>query len=275
MPARVLIFDLDETLLADALSTQAALLATVEAANLGQRTDARELAGTALRHARRLWEQGPAYEYADAIGISASEGLWGSFAGDDPGLRRLAAWAPEYYHGAWSAALAEHGLADDVSGDTLAAQLAARFREERLATQLLFPDTLPALGRLRQTYRLAILTNGAPDIQRAKIDGASLAPYFELIVVSGEVGAGKPDPRIYAQTLAVLDVVPSDAVMIGDSLANDVRGPQQAGMRGIWLARDGGTGHELGRGVVRGSHSARGVAPDATIRALDELPGVL
>jgi putative hydrolase of the HAD superfamily len=268
VPIRALIFDLDETLLADALSTQAALVATIEGARLGQDVDAREVAQAVRRHAERLWERGPAHDYAEAIGISACEGLWGTFAGDHPELQRLAAWAAEYHRGVWSAALGEHGIADDALAD----RLAARFREERLARQLLFPDVLPALDRLRADYRLAILTNGAPDIQRAKIDGSGLSPYFELIVVSGEIGAGKPDPRSYEHTLTQLSLPAADAVMIGDNLANDVRGAQQAGLRAIWIDRHGGALCELRRTAERLAHR---VSPDATIASLDKLPATL
>ncbi len=268
MQPTTLIFDLDETLLADALSTQAALVGAIEGAHLDPLVDVRSLAGDIVKHAERVWESGPAREYAEAIGISPTEGLWGAFTGDDPGLRQLAAWAPGYHRAVWSAALDEHGITDDA----LATRLAARFREERLACQLLFPDALPALDGLRVRYRLAMLTNGAPDIQRAKIAGAGLAPYFEVIVVSGEVGVGKPDPRIFTHTLDLLNVPASEAVMIGDNLTNDIRGAQGAGMRAIWIDRRDDPPRELRRAMERMAHR---VSPDATISSLAELPAAI
>jgi len=264
----VLIFDLDETLLADAASTEEALIATIKGADLHPREgtlDPHALASDLLRHAERLWDAGPAREYARAIGISATEGLWGAFTGEALELRRLADWTPSYHRDVWAAALREHGIADDA----LASQLAARFREERLTRQLLFPDVLPELDGLRTRYRLALLTNGAPDIQRAKIEGSGLAPYFAVIVVSGELGIGKPDPRIFAHTLGQLGVAASATVMIGDHLVNDIRGAQAAGMRAIWLDR---RDDALRRRVQRLTYR---VSPDATISSLDELPAVL
>jgi putative hydrolase of the HAD superfamily len=267
-----LIFDLDETLLADHASTDATLAALVDDAYLDgrdMRLEACTLADSLRRHARRVWATGPERAYVDAIGIGATEALWGSFAGDDPHLRRMVAWAPEYHRAVWFEALAECGIADEA----LARWLAARFREERRARHLLFPDTLPALERLRTDYRLAMLTNGAPDIQRAKIDGSGLAASFAVIVVSGEVGAGKPDPRIYAHTLALLGIPASQAVMIGDNLTNDVYGAQAAGMRGIWLDRRGGD-MSLGPRPT-GEHRRPCPRPDATIPSLAELPNTL
>jgi putative hydrolase of the HAD superfamily len=268
------IFDLDETLLAYDASTDAALLATVKDAHIDQvaHIDAARLAGAVRAHARRLWQAGPHADYAEAIGISASEGLWGDFSGDAPELRRLAKWAPGYHRDVWTAALKAQGVTDDAQAADLAAHLAARFREVRPAYQDLFPDALPTLDALRATYRLALLTNGAPGIQRAKIAGAGLAPYFAMIVVSGEVGVGKPDPRIYAHTLGLLGISAGQAVMVGDNLTNDVRGAQEAGMRAVWLDRRDGLAHEAHRAAERLLHRS---TPDATIASLAELPTCL
>jgi putative hydrolase of the HAD superfamily len=268
------IFDLDETLLAYDASTDAAMLATTEGAHFDQRThvDAARLAGAVRTHARRLWRAGPYVTYANTIGISPSEGLWGDFSGDAPELRRLADWAPAYHRDVWFTALKEQGIADDALAADLASQLDARFRELRPAYQRLFPDAVPALEALRSTYRLALLTNGAPGIQRAKIAGARLATYFAASVVSGEVGVGKPDPRVYAHTLGLLGMPADRAIMVGDNLDNDVRGAQEAGLHAVWLNRRDGMAHAAHRAAERLLHR---VTPAATIASLAELPAVI
>ena len=83
------------------------------------------------------------------------------------------------------------------------------------------------------------MTNGAPDLQREKLEGVGLVPYFTIITVSGEVGIGKPDPRIFAHTLTRLGVPPTEAVMVGNDLTRDIRGARQAGIPGIWVNRTG------------------------------------
>jgi putative hydrolase of the HAD superfamily len=83
------------------------------------------------------------------------------------------------------------------------------------------------------------VTNGAPDLQREKLEGVGLVPYFTIITISGEVGIGKPDPRIFAHTLTRLDVPPTEAVMVGNDLTRDIRGARQAGIPGIWVNRTG------------------------------------
>src|SRR5262249_15888371 len=62
-----------------------------------------------------------------------------------------------------------------------------------------------------------------------------LAPFFEVIVIEGEFGAGKPDEAVYRHALDRLGVAPGAASMVGDHLEFDVAGPQRFGLRGIWL----------------------------------------
>jgi putative hydrolase of the HAD superfamily len=133
-----------------------------------------------------------------------------------------------------------------VDEPALAELLAASFQEERRARHIVFSDARPALEDLRQTHKLALVTNGAPDLQREKIEGADLARYFQAVTISGEEGVGKPDERIFALTLERLAVPPQAAVMVGDSLRRDIAGAQRAGLKAIWVNRTGaspGEGH--------------------------------
>lgn len=256
MPETVaVLFDLDDTLVADDAATEAAFLATCAPAGARYGLDSGALARAVRRHARRLWRVAPTIGYCRAIGISSSEGLRARFTGDDPNLAALRAWAPTYRREAWSRALADCGVRDAA----LAEELASTYGVERGARHLVFPDVVPVLTALGRTCRLALVTNGAPDLQRAKLCGAGLAPYFAAVIVSGEVGAGKPDPRPFALALAALRADPTEAAMVGDSLARDIAGARRAGLRGIWLDRTG-----AGGGVD-------GVRPDARIMDLRQL----
>jgi len=235
-----------------------ALLATCELARERYGVDPQLLQRSVREHARQLWYESPTIDYCLAIGISSWEGLWGRFEGDGPDFAALRQWAPTYRHESWAQALAEHGVNDTA----LAESLAARFQEERGARLIAFPDARPALEDLRQTCRLALLTNGPPDLQRQKIDGADLARYFEVITVSGEEGVGKPDERIFALTLDRLAVPPQAAVMVGDSLRRDIAGAQGAGLKAIWVNRFGAS-------------NAEGYRPDAQVHNLSRLRDVI
>ena len=264
MPTRAVLFDLDETLLADRAATQAALRAAATLAasrqpQLTTRLDAETLARAAWLRAKDGYRASPHLDYFQTFGVSAGECLWGRFIGEDARLRPIARWAITYQLETWERALSDLGVRDEI----LAATLAERFRvEKRDRHDWLFSDALPALDRLRGRIALALITNGAPDIQRDKLARGGLEPYFPVVAVSGEAGIAKPDPAIFARTLEALEIAPSEAVMVGDSPDADILGANRAGVRAIWLRRES-------------QPLTAGARPDATIASLDELDGLL
>jgi putative hydrolase of the HAD superfamily len=142
-------------------------------------------------------------------------------------------------------AFAELGVDDD----NLARRIGDKYhalRDEAIAP---YDDAVATVEWLRlQGCRLALLTNGGSRGQRQKIDRFKLEPLFDAILIEGEVGFGKPDPRIYTQALAALDVPAAETWMVGDNLEWDVAGPQRQGIAGVWIdARE--TGVPLGHPV--------------------------
>jgi putative hydrolase of the HAD superfamily len=124
-----------------------------------------------------------------------------------------------------------------------------------------FADSVGTVRWLRDSgCRLALVTNGAAKMQRGKVDRFNLADLFDVILIEGELGFGKPDPRVYTKALEALDVPARDAWMVGDNLEWDVAEPQRQGIYGIWID-------------VRGSGLPPGhpVRPDRIIRRLSEL----
>ncbi|MDR2063653.1 MAG: HAD family phosphatase [Candidatus Nomurabacteria bacterium] len=73
--------------------------------------------------------------------------------------------------------------------------------------------------RYHGTYQTAILSNASSSL-RHKLDEFGLQPLFDKIVVSGEVGVRKPDPKIFQVALDLLRVQPSEAIFIDDKLEN-------------------------------------------------------
>lgn len=258
MSADAILFDLDDTLVVEQASAQWAFLATCRRAHDRLGTDPAALTRSVRVRARELWRASETIAYCRTVGISSWEGLWARFLGADPNLAKLRAWAPSYRREAWARALADHGVRD---GD-LAAELAETFPSERRGLHVVYGDVRPALDELAGEFRLALVTNGAPDLQRLKLEAAGLEPYFQTVVVSGEVGVGKPDPRVFALALARLGVVAARTVTVGDSLQRDVAGAQRAGIRGIWLNRTG-------------ARRDRQTVPDAEISSLAELRALL
>ena len=103
-----------------------------------------------------------------------------------------------------------------------------------------YPDVRPGLEtlkRLPRGPRLAVLTNGDPDQQRAKLARFGLLGYFEAVLTPPELGAAKPDPGAFAAACRRMRTDPAQAVNVGDMLESDVNAAARAGLTGIWLDR--------------------------------------
>ncbi len=232
---RVLLFDLDDTLVVEEPAAAASFAATAHLASTRHRVDAERLVVTAREHARELWYATPAHPYCMRVGISSWEGLWCRFDGEEPDVRWLREWAPIYRREVWSLALADQGVHDPV----LAEELGERYGTERRARHDRFADGPACLEELHDSYKLGLITNGASCLQREKLTTADLDEYFDAVVVSAEFGVAKPDPSIFKHALSLLGSDPEQAVMIGDSLTRDVDGAIATGLKGVWINRSG------------------------------------
>jgi putative hydrolase of the HAD superfamily len=233
MKVRAVLFDLDETLIEEESSNDVSALAACEIAFARHGVDRRNLLAAMRQRSRELWRAGPMFQYCLNIGISPREGLWGSFTGDGHELAQLREWVVQYKIRAWTDALRDLGISDD----SLAAELAQVFERDRRARHVVFPESRDVLTQLKKDYCLALITNGAIDIQRDKIDGSNLAEFFDTIIISGELGFGKPKPHVFQLVLDRLKVAAEQAVMIGDSLHRDIAGARELGIRTIWINR--------------------------------------
>ncbi|WP_433869826.1 HAD family hydrolase [Saccharopolyspora sp. CA-218241] len=118
----------------------------------------------------------------------------------------------------------------------------ARRESDRMAAMRrawrLFDDALPCLDWLRATgLRLVAITNAPSAYQRRKMADVGLAGTFDTVLLSEEVGAAKPDSRIFAAACGGLGLRPEEVVHVGDRLDADAVGAVRAGMHGIWLDR--------------------------------------
>ena len=86
----------------------------------------------------------------------------------------------------------------------------------------------------KRGVRLALLTNGEGYEQRIKIERYGIRNYFDICLVEGELGYGKPDPRIFASALDKLKVSAKDAWMVGNDLHFDIGGARQSGIYAVW-----------------------------------------
>jgi putative hydrolase of the HAD superfamily len=103
-----------------------------------------------------------------------------------------------------------------------------------------FPDALPAIERLAEAgHTLVIVSNwdcSLPDW----LGPAGLLDQVQGVVTSAEVGAAKPDARVFERGLELAGARADEAVHVGDSVENDIEGARALGIRALLIARDGG-----------------------------------
>ena len=152
---------------------------------------------------------------------------------------------------------AEYGL--DISGP-----LARDRYEDNLAVGHWFmPGAEELLAALYGRYELYIVSNGTPKVQAGRIASAGIAPYFEAIFVSEELGAVKPSAEFFARSVGKIPGFdPGRALLVGDSLTSDIRGARNAGIRSCWYN-------------FRGDPPRPDIPADFEIRELGELPPLL
>lgn len=96
-----------------------------------------------------------------------------------------------------------------------------------------FDDAAETIETLRgRGYRTGLLSNWDDRLPDVLAD-LGLVPGLDPLVISWQVGAEKPDPRIFAAALTAADVAPARAVMVGDDFEADVLGARAAGMRAV------------------------------------------
>jgi putative hydrolase of the HAD superfamily len=102
-----------------------------------------------------------------------------------------------------------------------------------------YPDVLPALGELRERgLKLVIVSNWDTSLP-GWLEPTGIMELVDGVVTSAEVGAPKPNPRVFERALALAGVAAGEAIHVGDKVDNDVEGAAAAGVRAILVQREG------------------------------------
>ncbi|GAB3295902.1 hypothetical protein GCM10027563_37650 [Parasphingorhabdus pacifica] len=129
----------------------------------------------------------------------------------------------------------------------------------------LYPDVLPALRRITEHCRVAVVANQREVVQEAlRRDG--VAEFIDVWAISEVVGAEKPDPAIFHHALKTAGVSARNAVHVGNRLDTDVRGAQEVGLRTVWILRGEAPPEPT---------TAQLAEPDIALPSMAELPGAL
>lgn len=121
--------------------------------------------------------------------------------------------------------------------DSLFDAIYTRFSEAR--SWLIYDDVIPTLQTLeRMGVRLAVVSNWDERLAPL-LETLGLAAYFDRIWVSSELGAHKPDERIFGRAVEALGLGAERVLHVGDSWREDVEGAMGAGLKGVRIRRGG------------------------------------
>ena len=98
----------------------------------------------------------------------------------------------------------------------------------------ILPGTRDALDRIRQDFRLAVISNADGRVERV-LSRCGIAECFEAITDSGIVGIEKPRPEIFEAALNAMQARAGESLYVGDVYSVDYVGARNAGMEAVLL----------------------------------------
>ncbi|MDO5403825.1 MAG: YjjG family noncanonical pyrimidine nucleotidase [Eubacteriales bacterium] len=109
--------------------------------------------------------------------------------------------------------------------------------EKHLGTGHYFmPDALEVLQELSKKYRLYLVSNGTASVQAGRIESAGIAPLFQEMFISENIGYNKPSVEFFDYCFKrIPDFSREAAIIVGDSLTSDIRGGNNAGIKTCWF----------------------------------------
>ena len=143
----------------------------------------------------------------------------------------------------------------------LARDMGLSYRAKRAEGAEPIPGAVEALQGFRDRgIGLAMITNGAGEVQRGKVERFDLARHFDHIFIEGELGYGKPDGRVYLGAMAAIGSEPAQTWCVGDNLEWEVAAPQRLGIYSVWVDP-----------ADEGPPADSGVTPDRIVSSIAEL----
>ena len=123
-----------------------------------------------------------------------------------------------------------------------------------------YPQVHETLDQLRSQYHMAVVSDAQSAYAVPELHAVGLLKYFNPLIISGNYGYRKPDPRLFQMALDALQVRPEQALFFGNDLYHDIFGAQRVGMKAIFIS------------TIQGNTSDQSISPDYTISYFAELP---
>ena len=200
------------------------------------------------------------------------------------GFRAIAAWLEKEKKVSSSESYSELKSLFDagVRGDTFNQWLRGKRLSDELVPSLVrvyrehtpvltpFEGAEEVLTSLQKTYRLALLSDGYLEVQKAKLKALGLERFFEVVVFSDQWGREhwKPSVRPFKTAAELLHLEPSEMVYVADNPVKDFLGARQVGIFTVRLRREGSEYAHL-------EPQDADYAPDAVLSSFDALRNLL
>lgn len=172
----------------------------------------------------------------------------------------------EWRAGLWLHCLEQQGISDD----KLALALAACFAKTRLLHYEFIPGVPQLVTNLRKVHGLkcVLITNGHIEVQKSKIAACTAHKLFDHILIGGEEekrgGNQKPHKSIFERACTLARCLPSEAIMVGDSLTADIQGGINCNLKAtVWINAHN---QRLSKGMPQ---------PNFIVKSVLELPSVI
>lgn len=174
---------------------------------------------------------------------------------------KISQFVPSAMHAiTWHFSRPDARLFNEITGE-----VRSHYSEIRALGCHLYPGADEVLEQLAGEYTLALAGNAPADIVDV-LDDLGVLRWFRHTDVSGSLGIKKPDERFFRTILDRAGLAPSEAIMIGDRLDNDIIPAKKLGLRTIWFRQ--------GRYAAL-EPRVPDELPDETISNMEELPSAV
>ena len=148
-------------------------------------------------------------------------------------------------------------------GELDAHQMGLDFADALSRQGVLLPGALDAVQRWSRVLPVIVVTNGIARVQHGRMERCEARHFISGMVISEEVGAAKPDPRMLREGMALAGVTDARrALMLGDSLSSDIAAAANAQVDACWFN-------------PHGQRNEKGLPVAYEIRSLDEVDAIL
>ena len=156
-----------------------------------------------------------------------------------------------------------------------ARELSSCYANERDRNLKLFPEAADVLEWASNRFPLGLITNGPADVQRQEIATLRIEPFFNQILIEGEMGEGKPLERVFRRAEEFVKKSPEQMLFVGNSYGHDILPAIDVGWRTVWVRRPSDVPPSAGKAATPETIPHDAPPPNAIVSDLAALKELL